>query len=143
MKLSSDELSRGRGANVGIEEGVNVCRGDVHGGAERGRVLLQDVDGLGGCDGPAVTGGFERGSRAGEEADKRAGRAVAVEDSLVADDYHLNVLVVAVRPGSDLANLRFCAGDARLGDEDAQDKSQAVGCGGGANFLQTGAVGAV
>lgn len=117
-----DKGPRGVGGGAAVEEGVDVCGGDVDDGAEGGGVLLEDVHGFGGGDGAGVAGGGEGGFGLAEEGGQGVGGAEVVEDGFVANDDHFYGAVVAVRPFDDGADLFGRDGDAGVGDEDTQDE---------------------
>ena len=116
--------------HIGVEKGMDVRGRDVECWAEGAGLLLEDIDGFGGGDGASISRGLERSFAFRDEGREGAGSAVAVEDSLVADHDHLDVLPVSTAgPGGDFIDLSFCFGNAGVGDEYAEDEFEAVGGG--------------
>ena len=128
---------------MGVEEGVDIGGQEVDDGAQGGGVGLEDVHGLGGGDGARVARRAEGRFGAGDESRQAARVAVAVEDGLVAHDEHFHGGVVPPGPGRDVGDLAARAGDARVGDEDAQHEFQAQGFGRVGGVGETVAVRAV
>lgn len=144
LELAGDEAAGLVGADVRVEEGLDVGSHDVDDGAERARVLLKDVERLGGRAWAAVASGLERLLRGADESCEVFGAAVAIEDGFVADDAHLDEApVTGLTPCDDFLYLRLRAANARGFDEYADDHLQAVGLAGGADVLQTRAVGCI
>ena len=102
---------------------MDVCGRDVERGAKGASLHLKNVDRFGSRDGASISRGFERSFAFRDEGREGGGGAVAVEDSLVPDNDHLDVLPVSTGgPGGDFMDLAFCFGDAGVGDEDAEDE---------------------
>ena len=140
---TGDEIPRRVGADVRVEERVDIGGHDVEGGAERGGVGGEDGDGLRGGEGGVAASGAEGIFRFGDEVREGGGGGVAVEEGLVADDDHFHDAVVAREVGGDVVDLAGGGGDAGGGDEDAEDEFEVVGAGGGGDDGQAFAVGAV
>ena len=140
---AGDEIAGRVGADVRVEEGVDVGGYHIESGAERLGVGREDRDGLRGGERGVAAGGTEGVFRFGDEASEGRRGGVAVEEGLVADDDHLHQAVVAGEVGGDVVDLAGGGGDAGGGDEDAEDEFQVVGAGGRADDGEAFAVGAV
>ena len=140
-KLGLGELAGLLGGGVRVEEGVHVGAHPVDRAAQRGAVLLPDVDGLGRGDLAVVAGGRELRAARVHEARQGAGGAVAVEDGLVTDDDHADQ--VPLGPVDNVLDLGLGAGDAAAVDEDTNDHLQTVLPAGLADILEGVALGGV
>lgn len=86
VELASDELTSGRGLDLGVEVGVDVGTGNVDNGADGGSDLglLPDVEGLGNGVGAGVAGALGLDNL--DEVTELTGGTEVVHDGLVTDD---------------------------------------------------------
>ena len=106
---------------------MDVCGRDVECGTEGASLLLEDIDRFGGGDGSSIARRFERGFAFRDEGCEGGGGAIAVENCLVADHNHFDILPISTSgPGGDFIDLSFRFGDTSVGDEDAEDEFEPV-----------------
>lgn len=143
LELVGDEFAGFEGGDAGVEERVDVGGHDVNNAAEGAGVFLKDVYGLGGGDGTGVAGRLEGGFGRGDESREVGHGGVAVEDSFIANDNHFHGGPVTRGPADDGGDLSLRAGNAGVGDVNAEHEFEVVFLGGATDVLQATAVGRV
>lgn len=132
----------GGGGGV-VEEWMDVGGDDVEGGTQQVRVLGEDVDGFGGGDGACEAGFSQARSGLRDELREVLGAAVFVEDGLVADDDHLDIIPLSCGPGGDFADLGLPVRKAVFGNKDSEHELEVMGFRRRSDVLETRAVRAI
>ena len=143
VDLTLDEAASLVGSHLGVEEGIQIGTENVNNAAQRRGVagVFPNRQRLGGGNRTTVASTFESTGTTRNESSKFTGRAVAIEDSLIADHNELNEIPLS--PSNNVGDLALGARDARRGDPDTKDDLESVVAGRAADVLEGAAVSAV
>jgi len=141
--LGLDKVSSLLGRCLCVEEGVQVTGDNVDDRAEGSRVGLVFPDGEGFCGGDKTSVALCANLTfdGADEVGKVGGRAVAIEDSFVANDDKLDE--VPLSPGKNVGHLTLSTRNTGAGNKDAENHLQAVLAGSSADVCKSGAISAV
>jgi len=136
-----DEVAGVLGADLGVEERVDVCASVVDGGTKDVGVANESARDFRCAYGSVVAGCAEFGADVVDERGEAFGGSVAVEHCFVAGDDHFNEVPLVFAPLGQSLDLRVgVAANAGFVDPDAENQFQALLGGGGADILGSIAV---